>query len=585
MVSAMTPDTVEIEQQLARILRSRRFVSSPRMSALLTYLVRAGLSGEAEQLKGYSVGVDVFDRPESFDPSTDSIVRVQTGRLRRLLHDYYLTDGSWDPVRIEIGKGQYAPEFSHRQTGPAPADAETGAGDGAARSRKAIPSGFWIAFAALAVLAAGLLASSLLPSVDRPGPQSASASEEAITIAVLPFHPSAGETVDVFLAEGITNDLIATLARMPAVELASLRSVAEIQNGSSKTDLDRLSRVLKVDYALEGSVQSVGGDVRVNVQLFRTDTGRTIWAEDYARSDGDIFGVQDEIVLALASELRPRLVGAVTSALANKPMDEQTAWELYLQATWTPGVAVNSQVWELERAELARRALEQRPDFGAAHAVYADKLSYVASLVPAFDTPELRETIERHARRAMALAPDDSDAVFNIALQRWHSGDVAGASRLMQRVLDLDQSHPMAVFLAGPIPYTCSQTPEGVIEAMINYDQALSSDSPVRWLTLAWIAQAYLNNGDYELATEYAEQSGQIFRTPESAYRLAALLVRTGKPVRAKQVYEDQKAAWPGLDPAYFANETIARRCEGTLVRDEVVRLYRDMAGIVQEPA
>ena len=79
------------------------------MRQLLRYLVDATLAGDAERLKGYAIGVDVFERGAAFDPGTDPIVRVQAGRLRKLLDTYYRTAGQHDAVRITIPKGGSEP--------------------------------------------------------------------------------------------------------------------------------------------------------------------------------------------------------------------------------------------------------------------------------------------------------------------------------------------------------------------------------------------------------------------------------------------------------------------------------------------
>ncbi len=81
----MAVNPSEIEQKLNAILASPEFASSPKMQALLRYIVEASVNGDGDKLKGYTIGLDVFDRGEDFDPRTDSIVRVQMARLRELL--------------------------------------------------------------------------------------------------------------------------------------------------------------------------------------------------------------------------------------------------------------------------------------------------------------------------------------------------------------------------------------------------------------------------------------------------------------------------------------------------------------------
>lgn len=99
-------DPGRVNQHLDRILASSEFQSADRLSRLLQYLVRNAIEHPGETVKEYALGIDVFDRKPDFDPKVDSVVRVQTGRLRQKLAKYYSSAGA-DPVRIELPRGGY----------------------------------------------------------------------------------------------------------------------------------------------------------------------------------------------------------------------------------------------------------------------------------------------------------------------------------------------------------------------------------------------------------------------------------------------------------------------------------------------
>ena len=113
-------ETPEIEEQLEKILASDTFARAPRLSLLLRYVVAHSLGDNGENLKEYTLGLEVFERGASFDPRTDTIVRVQARRLRARLARYYETEGRGDPCLIEIPRGGYQPEFHLREPLPAP---------------------------------------------------------------------------------------------------------------------------------------------------------------------------------------------------------------------------------------------------------------------------------------------------------------------------------------------------------------------------------------------------------------------------------------------------------------------------------
>src|SRR5512140_225653 len=108
-------DQEAIRHQLDRILQSGPFHQSRRRQRFLEYLVNETLAGRGERLKGYNVALEVFDRPETFDPIVHPLVRIEAARLREKLREYYGTDGQGDPIHIDLPKGTYTPQIEFRQ--------------------------------------------------------------------------------------------------------------------------------------------------------------------------------------------------------------------------------------------------------------------------------------------------------------------------------------------------------------------------------------------------------------------------------------------------------------------------------------
>ena len=105
------PSAKDVLSQLDKILASPDFERAGRMKRFLRFVVERSLEGRAQGLKEYTIAVEVFERDESFDPTTSALVRVEAGRLRRTLKQYYLTHGRDDGVTIEIPRGGYVPRF------------------------------------------------------------------------------------------------------------------------------------------------------------------------------------------------------------------------------------------------------------------------------------------------------------------------------------------------------------------------------------------------------------------------------------------------------------------------------------------
>jgi len=262
----------QIQRQLTCILASSVFAHSHRQSRFLSYIVQATLAGGADRLSQRVIGIEVFDRPDSFDPVVDSIVRVEAGRLRSKLREYYDELGTTDRVFIELPKRSYAVRI-----GKVP-------GDAARRYKSHVSVG------PLEQIAVEGMLESL---------------QGAPTIAVLPFDSMSGDREQEYFADGITDDLITDLARFSGLSVIARQSVFAYRG--SVAGAQRISEELGAGFILEGSIRRVGNRVRINAQLIDGSSGKHIWAERYDHNMGDIFDLQDDVNRKIVEALRVRL--------------------------------------------------------------------------------------------------------------------------------------------------------------------------------------------------------------------------------------------------------------------------------------
>lgn len=110
----MTPALAATHAQVERILQNRSLRLSEVQRRLFIYLVEKSLAGEANDLKEYTIGVDAFSKPPSYDPRQESVVRMHVARLRQKLADYYHTDGAVDPIIVDLPKGGFKVVFAER---------------------------------------------------------------------------------------------------------------------------------------------------------------------------------------------------------------------------------------------------------------------------------------------------------------------------------------------------------------------------------------------------------------------------------------------------------------------------------------
>src|SRR6266849_8569012 len=100
--------------QIQRIVQSKAFRTSEVHRSLLNYLAEKSLAGASDSLKEYTVGLDVFAKPESYDPRQESTVRMHVARLRQKLAEYYRTEGADDPILVDLPKGGFKVTFDPR---------------------------------------------------------------------------------------------------------------------------------------------------------------------------------------------------------------------------------------------------------------------------------------------------------------------------------------------------------------------------------------------------------------------------------------------------------------------------------------
>jgi TolB-like protein len=291
-------DSAEVRAQLERILGSEGFATAGRHSRLLRYLVERTLVGEGEQLKEYVLGTEVFDRPDSYDPRLDSIVRVEVRRLRSRLEDYYSGVGVADPVLITIPRGGYVPVFEERDLGGVPnASPTTSASAAVMRDRRALRP-----FAIVATVL-GVVIVIVAAGIARNGPHAPARAASGPGIAVLPFEHYSTKQQEVLLVARITDAVTAELAKLGTVSVASRTSAAQYTGGA--TSVVEIATALNVDFVIEASVVFTDQRLRVVARLVDGRRDRKVWVGEYDLQPSDVAAVSRRIAAeASAAALR-----------------------------------------------------------------------------------------------------------------------------------------------------------------------------------------------------------------------------------------------------------------------------------------
>ena len=282
-------DQKAIREQLVRILNSGPFHQSQRRQRFLEYLVNETLAGRGERLKGYNVALEVFDRPETFDPTVDPLVRIEAARLREKLREYYGTGGQGDPIHIDLPKGTYTPQIEFRH-------------DDAPRRRiarwRAIGRRQLAVFVAVALV---VVSGAWFGLQWFKAPPTHEVSSTIPSVAVLPFDDLSAEHNLGYLGDGAAEDVITALSRFP--DLAVVARNSSFAYKGKAVDMRQVGKELGVGYVVEGSVRKDGDKIRIASQLIDTKNGEHVWAERFDRSGIDPWAIEDEVTGMIVSAL------------------------------------------------------------------------------------------------------------------------------------------------------------------------------------------------------------------------------------------------------------------------------------------
>src|SRR5438309_9087368 len=159
------------------------------------------------------------------------------------------------------------------------------------------------------------------------------------SIAVLPFENLSDDKANAYFTTGIQDEITTRLAKIAELKVISRTSTQQYQ--SKPGNLSQVAKQLGVAHVLEGSVQKVGEQVRVNVQLIRADNDSHLWAETYDRKLTDIFGVESDVAKSIAQALQAKLGGHEQLAFGIKPTDNPEAYGAYLRGVAAEGEGID----------------------------------------------------------------------------------------------------------------------------------------------------------------------------------------------------------------------------------------------------
>jgi len=421
-----------IRQALKSVLASDEFLRSERLSTFLTHLIENTLKGETHKLKGYALGVDVFNKAEDFNPDTDTIVRVHAVRLRAALDNYYSGQGAGDALQIRLPKGRYIPVFEDK------------AHDAANKIQSGSP-------------------------VHMPlGPM----------LTILPVENISEDGASTDQSRGLTLQVVNDLTRFRNLRVVSMQTVLKLK--SDKTIDSGFLNELGTDYVLTLSLLNTGRVFVVSAQLIDPVDMQTLWSEMFER---DFEAKHTKAILQdIASHIAAFTggsYGAIAVAEARRIRDNpQLLSSAYrCMRGFFDYVAHKSQEAHKKQRSCLEEIVKNYPDTARAWAklawIYGDEIRFnynqrpgndaiKRSLVAArkgadidptdsFVLAHLAQSLEldgqydlaaEHLEKALKLNPNDTELLASTALHYANHGDWDRAEILSNKSIELSPKHP-----------------------------------------------------------------------------------------------------------------------------------------------
>jgi len=325
------------------------------------------------------------------------------------------------------------------------------------------------------------------------------ASPDEKSVAVLPFVNMSSDPEQEFFSDGISEEILNVLTRIPGLKVAARTS--SFQFKGQNQDIADIARQLRVNHVLEGSVRKSGDRIRITAQLIEAATGFHVWSDTFDRQLQDVFAIQDEIASAIAGELRTRLAGQ--SLEASTPVD-MAAYELYLKGRALVATRRDSNL--MQAIELLQQALKVAPDYAPAMASMATAyvvLPYFSEQIP---TGTARREARNWAEKALSIEPDNSEAlaVMGIVYNELEL-DPAKALESLQRAVAAHPGSAVAHNFLGDI-----YTRVGDLDQALVHEAKAAELDPLGPVQLTDLGNVYALKGDFQKVLEMADRALEL---------------------------------------------------------------------------
>lgn len=373
----------------------------------------------------------------------------------------------------------------------------------------------WPGWAVVALLTATLLLYRLLP-MDQAGEAPSTIAEDPV-VAVLPFVNMTGDPADEYFSDGISEELINLLAKVPGLDAISRTSSFSFKGERLK--IADIARELNASLIVEGTVRRVDRQVRITAQLIDPNTDRHLWSESYDRELSDIFLLQQEIAQSIVTALQDR-IGAQTVA-GSRPTENIEAYELFLSGRhyfYQRGAALDRAIL------LLQMAVAKDPGFSEAWAYLAAAATVTGFYRTSISNQDAWKVADRASQNALDLDPGSGLALAVRAMGAYGAArNPAEGFQLIERAVDEDPQDTTVRLWAGMYYWYW-----GYLEEARSHFLYVYRHDPRVGISNGSLGLLYLAQGREDLAAPFLSRATEL-DYPNHHHVQASLFMRRGE--------------------------------------------------------
>lgn len=322
--------------------------------------------------------------------------------------------------------------------------------------------------------------------------------DEVVRLAVLPFRTLTAADGQEFLADGIVDELITTLGKVPQLRIAGRTSSFRFKNANSS--VSEIASQLNVSHLLDGAVHLHDNQLRISVSLIDGTTGFEVWSDSFDGTIDDVFASREDVARTIANGLTASLNLTAHDLRPRSLTDSREAYGLFLQGRALTLRAVGEGVLETAK-DLLTQALEIDLNFAECWAALAETHLYTAVLTPSLERSALAERMADAARKAIALNPESGHARAMLGVYEFINGNPVAALDLAFEAYRLEPTNVDVMVRLGSFLMYIGRTRDAMPYIM----EAIERD-PVHGRTYMALCAGHLCLGEYDKAIAAGER-------------------------------------------------------------------------------